>query len=429
MRITMISIGSAGDVYPYIALGKELTRRGHTITLAAFAKFESLVRSAGLQFFALPGNASRFIESIMQPDTNIFNYLSGFEKEVVPYAIPMVEAMTASCENAEMVVCTFFGDVTYSIAEKFRIPCVQTHYYPMDSNDITPIPVTPILPIKKGYNEMTYKVSYLAIGLLEKKLIGTWRSENGLPSRKVRPYPDYTVNGHTMPVIYALSESLFPRPDSWCSNTYITGFWREESPVHYTPEEGLRKFLNQPGDKVYIGFGSMNSGDMGKTLAIVTKAVHAAKVKAVLAKGWGGPEELAQNDPDIYYMQDFVPHDWLFEQVDAVVHHGGAGTTASGLLAGCPTLIIPFGGDQPFWGSRIREMGFGPKPIRRESLTAEKLARGLTELLHTPEYRTAAREVSEKLRREHGVQKAADIIESEGVLFRQMNPEIRPSQP
>lgn len=108
-----------------------------------------------------------------------------------------------------------------------------------------------------------------------------------------------------------------------------------------------------------------------------------------------------------------MPHDWLFNHVRAVVHHGGAGTTAAGILAGRPTLVIPFGGDQPFWGARVRALGLGPKPIPRDKLTVAKLSKALTQLTTIKSYRVAARELGERLRKEEGAVTAANIIEHE----------------
>ena len=105
--------------------------------------------------------------------------------------------------------------------------------------------------------------------------------------------------------------------------------------------------------------------------------------------------------------------EWLFDRVSAVVHHGGAGTTAAGITAGRPTLVVPFGGDQPFWASRVQALGIGPHAIPRDRLTAPRLARALTALTDTPKYRVAARELGERLRLEQGEVIAANIIEHE----------------
>jgi sterol 3beta-glucosyltransferase len=139
--------------------------------------------------------------------------------------------------------------------------------------------------------------------------------------------------------------------------------------------------------------------------------VRRSGVRAVVSAGWG--DARPRRSKNLFVVDGYVPHDWLFQQVSAVVHHGGAGTTAAGLCAGKPTLIIPFGGDQPFWALRVHAKGLGPKPIRREKLTADKLARALTELTATPAYRAAAEALGKRLRNEHGVKNAADVIQKE----------------
>jgi UDP:flavonoid glycosyltransferase YjiC (YdhE family) len=154
----------------------------------------------------------------------------------------------------------------------------------------------------------------------------------------------------------------------------------------------------------------MVSGDMGETLGIVLDAVRESGVRAILSKGWGGGDIPAQ--PDVF-VADFVPHDWLFQHVAGVVHHGGAGTTAAGIQAGCPTLVVPFGGDQPFWAERVQELGIGPKAIPRDRLTVSRLSKALTDLTATKKYRVAARELGERLKMEKGAANAADIIEQE----------------
>lgn len=413
MRITMMAVGSTGDVYPYTILGGELRRRGHDVTIAAFSHFEKAVKDAGLRFFPLPGDASRFVDSLMQPELNVFNYLPNLEKEILPYAGPLLDAMTASCADAEGLVSTFFGSVPLTVAEKYGIPFVQTHYYPMDANSETPIPVTPQLPVggKAGYNQLTYHVAYLLLGLVERRLLNGWRSEQGVSHRSLRPEAYFTLNGAPVPELYAISPLVFPRPECWESNITMTGFWREPPRDDRTLPESLRAFLDAGDPPVYIGFGSMGSGDMGKTLRTVLDALSRTHLRAILARGWSGADA-GKMPHNVYYAEDFLSHNTLFPRCCAVVHHGGAGTTAAGLYAGCPTLVIPFGGDQPFWGGRIAALGLGPKPLRRNALSAERLTHALAELTGTPEYRSNAAALAAGLRNEHGVQTAADRIEA-----------------
>ena len=196
----------------------------------------------------------------------------------------------------------------------------------------------------------------------------------------------------------------------------MTGFWLDGAVSDYTPAPALEEFLSEGPKPVYIGFGSMLSGDMTQTLSIILQAVRRAGVRAVISSGWAGAVIPPQEG---VYVAGFIPHDWLFERVAAVVHHGGAGTTAAGVLAGRPTLVIPFGGDQPFWALRVRMLGLGPTPIRREKLTVARLARALHDLVTVKSYRVAARELGERLRLENGVGIAANIIEHEVRAWRE----------
>ena len=410
MRFTMISIGSTGDVRPYVILGQELKRRGHEITIASFAPFRDMAADAGLNFYAISGDVTRMMAKIMKPGVTGFTYLQHLESAIKSVAPMLVRDLQNACVDAEGIICTYFGSAAYSIAEKYHIPCVQTQFFPMDYNANVPISSAPGLRLGKTWNKATYKIGYLMINTLEKRYLTGWRKEQGMRVRKIKPRPDYTINGHTIPVIYAMSPLLLPRPLAWNEHIHMSGFWTPSETESFKPPEDLTAFLNAGDKPVYIGFGSMVSGDMGKTLEIVLAAIEEAGVRAVISRGWGGGEIHA---PKNVFVADYLPHDWLFDHVAAVVHHGGAGTTAAGLRAGKPTLVIPFGGDQPFWGMRVRAMGCGPKPIRRELLTVEKLVKALRELLDTKSYEVAARELGLRLLQENGTQNAADIIERE----------------
>lgn len=411
MRLTMISVGSTGDVRPYVLLGKELQARGHYITIAAFDSFEKMVKQEGLNFIPLSGNVEKFMAEIMKPGVNGFTYLKHVQHALGGSINELLADMQKACEDAQGVIGTFFGTAMYSIAEKKQIPCIQTHYFPIDENKSMPISSAPGFNLGKAWNQGSYKVGHFLINSIEEKYLSPWRESQGMRQREKGTVIDNTVNGKPVPTLYALSPALVPRPVEWDEHIYMTGFWVEKKASEaYVPDEGLRAFLNQHPQSIYIGFGSMVSGDMGKTLEIVLEALEMADIPAVLSKGWGG-EYLDLGQHPKVYIAEYVPHSWLFEQVKAVVHHGGIGTVAAGLLAGKPTLVIPFGGDQPFWGSRVYQMELGPKPIARNRLTAERLAKRLLELTQNSDYEINAREMQQKLLAEEGIKTAADIIE------------------
>lgn len=410
MKITMLTLGSTGDVRPFVLLGRELSSRGHQITVATFSPFREMIESAGLRCYPISGDVEVFMSNIMKPGTSALTYLPQVEKSLRSVAPQLVDDLSASCSDADAIICNFFGSVYYSIAEKYNIPLVQVHLFMMDPNGDAPISAFRPQRMGRVMNEFTYKVGYLLIGSVEKRYLNSWRKENGVTTRKPRTAPDYRIGDHRIPVIYAMSPLVLPRPTEWDEHIRMSGFWYDDTPVSWTPPEDLVRFMEDGDPPVYIGFGSMNSGNMNRVMTLVLRAVHAAHVRAVINLGWSG--ENLKSTRNVYF-GEYIPHDWLFPRVSAVVHHGGAGTTAAGLRYGKPTLVIPFGGDQPFWGNRVRELGCGPKPIHRTDLTVRKLTSALLDLVSHKSYRTSASELSERLNLEKGTIRAADMIEEE----------------
>ncbi|HNW86420.1 MAG TPA: glycosyltransferase [Candidatus Limiplasma sp.] len=411
MRFTMICIGSTGDVMPYVLLGNELQQRGHDVGICAFSEFQGLVESNHMRFFPLSGDAREFMSSIMKPGTRGVTYLKQVLESFREIIDPFLCDLQTACAEAEVIVATYFGNIIQSIAQQRNVPFIKTHYYPMDPNDSTPISSAPGLRAGKAWYRASYHLAYLIISTLELYYLTDWRKAQGMPPRRLESTPCNHINGHRIPVLYAMSPLLMPRPKNWDESIHMTGFWLDERASQYQPSPEMEAFLAREPKPVYIGFGSMTSGDMGETLHIVLEAIRMSGVRAIISTGWGHVELTEQEN--VFVAEGYVPHDWLFAHVSAVVHHGGAGTTAAGLCAGCPTLVIPFGGDQPFWALRVRMLGLGPTPIRREKLTAQRLARALKQLISVQSYRVAAQEMGVRLRTENGVRSAANIIEAE----------------
>lgn len=201
------------------------------------------------------------------------------------------------------------------------------------------------------------------------------------------------------------SSSLLPKPEDWPSNIDVCGFQFLSSESKYTPTKELEAFLKAGDPPIYIGFGSIVVDNPDKLTKTLLNAVHQTGYRALISKGWSN---LGRGDSEVrdnVFFLDSCPHDWLFRHVSCVVHHGGAGTTAAGLLMGRPTVIVPFFGDQPFWGSIVARAGAGPLPIPFKELTADKLAAAIYEAMGE-QTRDSARKIGEKMRAERGVKKA-----------------------
>jgi sterol 3beta-glucosyltransferase len=259
------------------------------------------------------------------------------------------------------------------------------------------------------YNLFTHNFLIYVSGFFQTKYIKRWAKVNNLPPIPKKIGVLHNRHGEHIPVLNAYSKQIFPKPFDWDENVFITGYWFLDEQNDYQPSKELQAFLDAGEPPVYVGFGSMAGKKPERVTRIVIDALQKAYVRGLLASGWGGlaPEDL----PDSIMMIDHAPHDWLFPRVSAVVHHGGAGTTAAGLRAGKPTVICPFIVDQPFWGRRVFEMGVGSQPIPQKKLNVDNLASALIEVTSNPSIQQNAQVIGEKIRAEDGVKNAVKIIE------------------
>jgi sterol 3beta-glucosyltransferase len=208
------------------------------------------------------------------------------------------------------------------------------------------------------------------------------------------------------PTVYGLSPAIIPKPADW-RNTEIVGDWFLAAD-DWIPPVDLLGFLASGSPPVYIGFGSMGSRQPEETADLVLQAIDRTGQRAILQAGWGG---LSKADvPANILMVNSVPHTWLFPRMAAVVHHGGAGTTAAGLRAGIPSIVIPFFGDQPFWGQRVADLGVGTAPIPRKQLTVERLAQAIHRAVTDPLMRQQAADLGATIQAEDGIDRVVEIV-------------------
>lgn len=199
---------------------------------------------------------------------------------------------------------------------------------------------------------------------------------------------------------------MIPKPNDWANYIDIAGFYFLPLASNYTPPDDLAAFLDAGPPPVYIGFGSIVVDDPDAMTKMIFEAVKKTGQRALVSKGWGGFGAEDIGIPDGVFMLGNCPHDWLFKRVSCVVHHGGAGTTAAGIATGRPTVIVPFFGDQPFWGSMVAKAGAGPEPMPYKELNADKLATAIMEAL-APTALEKAGELGAKISQESGTEMGA----------------------
>jgi sterol 3beta-glucosyltransferase len=420
MNILILTFGSRGDVQPYVALGKGLKARSHTVTICTCGRFSAFVAEHGLKYAHADDGFLELMDSVegraaMEDANSIFGTLKTMRR-LWSRAKPIMRQMLRDSWDAalgaepDIIIYHPKGIGAVAIAEKLGIQVILAIPFPM----LVPTAETPSIGLPNWrlgawYNRATYKLVHKVSLWMVGKPTKEWRIAHKLSPQICGADILHTPAGDPIPVLHGYSPEVSPRPRDWPNTAYITGYWFLDRLDDWKPSKALRDFLDAGDAPVYVGFGSMSGRDPRRLTGIVIEALLKANVRGILSTGWGGLQ--ADALPDSIFKIDNAPHDWLFPQVSAVVHHGGAGTTAAGLRSGRPTIICPFFGDQGYWGNRVRALGVGPAPLPQKKLTAEKLARALRTVVSDEAMRERAGSLGERIRGEDGLSNAVAIIE------------------
>ncbi len=394
----MLSAGSTGDIEPFVALSARLAERGHEVTLGADAGFENLAPGKGVKFAPIRAD---FQSLVPTPDGK----QPSLRDDVFPVMRGMLEDTwgLAEATRPELIVAHDKTLAAPHIAERLGIPHIQALTVPM----LTPTSEFPLpAMVRHNLGRVLNRASYRLVAMLKRPysgLIRSWRADSlGLLPRGKPPRATRTL--------YCYSPTLVPTPSDWPSDAVATGYWLREDGDEDSVDPDLRRFVEADPPAVYVGFGSSVGPDPARLGAEIGKAIRGVGTRAVIATGWGGVSDVGASEQIM--VTERVPHQWLFPRVAAVVNHGGAGTTAAGLLAGRPTVICPFQGDQHFWGAAVHRAGAGPDPLPAKKLTHERLAATVRGVLQDSAMQRRATELSERIRGEDGAVRASEEIEA-----------------
>ena len=420
MNIFIVTAGSRGDVQPYVALGKGLKEAGHAVTLCTCASFEPFITEHGLNYGYMNDDFMKLVDSeagreAMESGGNVFGLIKSMlllmkEAKVLNREMFKDAWNAAQAAKPDLIIFHPKALAGAHIAEKLAVPAILAVPVPV----IVPTAESPAigfprLKLGRWYNNLSYSILHRGYHQYD-DIVNEFRQEVlGLGKYPKATTPIQMADGQPIPVLHGYSELVWPRPQDWPATAHVTGYWFLDQAASWQPPADLEAFLNAGDAPVYVGFGSMAGRNPQKMANIIVEALQMADVRGIIATGWGGLA--ADNLPGTIFKLDQAPHAWLFPRVSAVVHHGGAGTTAAGLRAGRPTVICPFIIDQPYWGERVDALGVGSKPIPQKKLTTEKLANAIREVTTDQRIRQNADILGHNIRGEDGIARAVAIIE------------------
>ncbi|WP_165969238.1 glycosyltransferase [Actinomadura sp. KC06] len=411
-RIVIFGAGSRGDVQPCAALGRALREQGDEVRLVASARYAPLAAAAGLELAPLTADPADILESdagreLLAGGRNPVKFLSGFRRILGPMAERLLAECSDACKGADLILGPTFCYLPMHLGEHLRVPWGLIHFQPSQPTGAFPHPFVPQARLLGRWGN---RISYLAVEQiawqLSRPFLNPWRAAalglDRLPLHGGLPSGGRPPRGG--PVLACFSPAVVPRPKDWPSHVSMTGYWFLDE-NGWEPPNDLADFLAAGPPPVYVGFGSMVPEDPELTRLTIRAALRLAGVRGVVQ---GDPDT---SDEHVHAARD-VPHSWLFPRMAAVVHHGGAGTTAAGLRAGVPTVVCPFFGDQPYWGERVASLGAGPDPLPFRAMTAPLLASRLRRAIQDEKITDRAARLARRIQAENGIERALQIINS-----------------
>jgi sterol 3beta-glucosyltransferase len=416
MRIAIVTTGSAGDVLPYIALGSGLHRAGYQVRLATHARFASLVRQRGLEFAPMAGDprdleSNPHLVALHDDSRNLLRWVRTFQRVEIPLLNQRLRDCWQACQGAEVVIVSLLPFLlAYHVTQRLSVPLVRAYYYPVSPTSAYPADYAAGLRVDPRLNLATHLVARRVLWWIAWPwLARACREVQSLPSLPLRePFSRLDREGQLL--LYGYSPSVVPRPPDWGAWIQITGYWFLDRDPRWQPPPELVRFIDRGPPPIYVGgFGRMTRRDPKQLSRLVLDALRASGQRAVVLTGDGGVRDVQQDDT--VCAVDWVPYDWLFPRMSAVVHHGGAGTTAAGLRAGLPSVVVPYFLDNYFWGRQLHAMGVAPRPLPRKQLSAQQLAGAISAAATDAKLRARAQAVGERVQAEDGVAKAVAVFE------------------
>jgi len=411
-KVALVAVGSRGDVQPMVMLGLGLKSAGYDPTIIAGSDFEDWIGSFGLNYKSLGINMQEIMNSEIglnwaNTGGNPLGSLKSMKQLLKLYGRSIRDSIWEVGQHSDVIISNFLTDsLAMMVAETHDVVHIMIMLQPLMPTKHGKSHMNPVI---QGSSVINTVATNIVIGVLWNQLFGGYangvRQEVGLP--KLSSY-EYIKRFKQTPCILAFSPNVVIPADDWHENTYQTGYLFMEDEPNWQAPDDLLAFIHAGEAPIYLGFGSMSAIDPQVTLDMMVMAIADTGQRAIIHSGWAGLSTDRQSD-HIYFL-DNAPHAWLFPKMKAIVHHGGAGTTATSLRAGVPTFIIPHLGDQVYWGLRISQLGVGPKAVPRPKLTRTKLADGIRQMVEDTNMRSAANQLGRAIRQEDGVQKTIQAV-------------------
>ena len=406
MKILLLSIGTRGDMEPFLAIGEILKEKGHQVICAFPEQFRHLAEEANLAFASL---GTKFIAMLESDDGKaaMGGGGSGFKK-----FLAYIKLARNSTDINKELLYKQYDIIEHEIPE--RIVYNGKVVYPIIwglKNKGKAIFVSPLpyMHYVEGHTHVAFNSNYGAVlnkltfslayfGMITTVMISKkWLNiTEKITSKQIK---------HALvsnKAIYTISPALFSRPDDWDKHLQVLGFHERRKTINWQPDKNLNMFLAKYQNHriLFITFGSMINAEPEEKTKIIIEILERHKIPAIINTASGGLIKPGRFDAELIHFVSQIPYDWIFPKVYGVIHHGGSGTTHMALKYGCATMIVPHIIDQFVWNNIIDNMGAGPKGIKIGKITMQNIEPKVLELVNNRSFKEKAEQVASQMEKE-----------------------------
>jgi UDP:flavonoid glycosyltransferase YjiC (YdhE family) len=400
LKIVLATFGSRGDVQPMLALSLGLQAAGHDVVLIGPPEKASWAAELGCPYQPAGSDVTALIDTMDAAHTarSALIFMRYLRREIAV----QFETLPEMLKGADMIVAASLCFGLASMAEAMQIPYRYIAFTPqLMPSGHHPFPAFRHQRLPRWCNWAGWRLIKAIDGINLTRLVNEYRRCMGLA-----PVRDFLLHIMGPRAIVASDAAVAAVPPDTEIRSIQTGYMHLNQPEMELPE--LEAYLAQGPPPIYVGFGSMPPRDQARLVPLIVNAARSAGRRVVISRFWEEPNAKAWGD-DIFFIHG-CPHEQLFPKMAAIVHHGGAGTTATAAISGVPQVIVPQILDQYYWGEQVRRSGLGPPPVWRSKLTAAKLGKAIRICTTKQSYRQKAGLVAREIRRRDGVQQTIQAI-------------------
>lgn len=408
MKLFLVTRGSQGDIYPYLTLASELKNRGHEVTLSLPGIFEQHAKDFDVNYVL---QAYDDIGGMIEGATDTNQKTKHLLKWVRRVVDKQFEEFIPILAQHDVLISANTEFAAASIAEYCQKPFIRTAFAPFLPGTKIPPPVMPWPKVNSVFTpKFLWQMLNRGTNFMVLKTLNKNRKKLGMaPIKNFGLHAAGSANNFLM-----YSRYLGNTDPTWTFKWDIGGYcFNDNLSYEESAYNELMSFIQK--DKrptIFFTLGSCNAKNKNRICQWLLNICNKHNFKLIVGMGWSRTGSHLEEDENLFLIDRPIPHTLVFPNCDAVIHHGGCGTTHSVARAGKPQMIFPLIIDQHYWGNRIYDLGIGPDRVKIAKVSEKELEIRVCDLMNNPHYKTNAIELSEKIKNENSIQNICDFIEA-----------------